>query len=306
MINARYCVGCGACIALCPQNAIELAVTKEDVIPKVNDDKCVKCRLCTSICPAIDNVFASNQYVLKNVIRGFDIKVVYFGWSRDRSIRFWSASGGIVTTLLRYLLEKKVVDYVLVTKHRSLSAYPVITNNVRDVVESSGSIYFKTFTLIRLKKLLSLTRRGYRVAIVGLPCMLRVVKKVLPPELREHIILIGLMCYHINAFWYLKYIFSKFSPSTTARPISVSPRRGGWPGKIMLKYYVDDLTRNVEVGEFALWSAIPIFELIAPRGCLYCCEHAAIEGGIVVADAWDPKFFGRDSLGVLLFFVRSS
>ncbi|HDI02286.1 MAG TPA: 4Fe-4S dicluster domain-containing protein [Ignisphaera sp.] len=305
-INARYCVGCGACIALCPRNAIELVVTKKDVIPKIDDDKCVKCGLCASICPAIDNVFASNRYVLENMIIEFNVKAVYFGWSRDRGIRFEGASGGIVTTLLRYLLEKKVVDYVLITKHRSLSAFPLIASNVEDVVESSGSIYFKTFTLIRLRKVLNLIRRGYRVAIVGLPCMLRVVKKILPPDLRGHVILIGLMCYHINAFWYIKYIFSKFSPSTTARPISVSPRRGGWPGKIMLKYYVDNSVRNVEVGQFDLWNAISIFELTAPKGCLYCYDHTAIEGDIVVADAWHPKFLGKDILGVSLIIVRSS
>jgi len=304
-IDSRYCVGCGTCVTLCPRKAIGFSVLGSDIVAIVDESRCTDCGLCVLICPGINNVYVDDRSVLDSLLREFRVKAVYFGWSRDENIRFWSASGGIVTSFLRYLVEKKVVSYVLVTKHRFLSAYPNITGRVEDIVRSSGSIYFKTFTLAKLGKLLELVRRGHRVAIVGLPCMLGVVRKVLPRKLRERVIFIGLVCYHINTFWYLKYVFSKFSPSLRAKPISVSPRKGGWPGKIVLRYRVNNSVKEVEVGHFSLWNAIPRFEFTAPKGCLYCYDHIAVGGDVVVADAWHPKFFGKDTLGVSLVIVKT-
>lgn len=48
-IEVKLCAGCGACIAVCPNDAI---ILNEDIIAVVDDDKCVDCGACIDECPA--------------------------------------------------------------------------------------------------------------------------------------------------------------------------------------------------------------------------------------------------------------
>lgn len=46
-INKDECTGCGACIDVCPMDAIIL----EDGIAKIVEENCSDCRACESECP---------------------------------------------------------------------------------------------------------------------------------------------------------------------------------------------------------------------------------------------------------------
>lgn len=46
-INKKICIGCGACVAVCPNGAIEL----KDGKAEINQKKCKKCYVCIEICP---------------------------------------------------------------------------------------------------------------------------------------------------------------------------------------------------------------------------------------------------------------
>jgi len=41
------CIGCGTCMAVCPENAIFF----EDGRAKIDPEKCVKCGTCKDVCP---------------------------------------------------------------------------------------------------------------------------------------------------------------------------------------------------------------------------------------------------------------
>lgn len=45
------CCGCGACYAICPQNAIEMKSDAEGFwYPYIEEKECVKCYLCLNVC----------------------------------------------------------------------------------------------------------------------------------------------------------------------------------------------------------------------------------------------------------------
>nr|WP_245326444.1 4Fe-4S binding protein [Methanococcus voltae] len=46
-VNNLKCGYCGACVGICPRNAIELIENKIEI----NDEKCKGCKLCKEICP---------------------------------------------------------------------------------------------------------------------------------------------------------------------------------------------------------------------------------------------------------------
>lgn len=48
MIDKKKCIGCGACVSMCPVNAISISAEGKAVI---DPNKCIKCKTCEDICP---------------------------------------------------------------------------------------------------------------------------------------------------------------------------------------------------------------------------------------------------------------
>lgn len=46
-VNEEECVGCGACIEVCPAECITL----NDDIAKIDNDECLECGACVEECP---------------------------------------------------------------------------------------------------------------------------------------------------------------------------------------------------------------------------------------------------------------
>lgn len=300
-----YCVGCGLCIGICPSKALRLAIRDYRLIPVLEPSRCLNCGLCTRYCPAILDVHLKVGNISTRIVQSFRFKNIYFAWARDPEVRYKGASGGVVTALLLYMLKYKIIDCAVVTLMRDLVAKPLITSQESTIVSATGSIYFKTFTLSLLSKVLELLSQGYRVAIVGLPCMIRAIRKVVPPVYTDKLILLGLVCYHINELWYLLYILSRHRPEKFAIPTKITSRGFGWPGMIIISYRVGHHHINVKIGQFSLWNLVPIFEFTSPLGCLYCSDHTAIDADIVFCDAWHPCFLGKDREGVSMVGIRS-
>lgn len=47
-VNLNQCIGCGACVAVCPV----LALRSKDTYVIIDEKKCVSCGICTKACPA--------------------------------------------------------------------------------------------------------------------------------------------------------------------------------------------------------------------------------------------------------------
>lgn len=47
----KNCCGCGACINICPQNAIRFNEDKDGFLyPEIDEDRCINCLKCKKIC----------------------------------------------------------------------------------------------------------------------------------------------------------------------------------------------------------------------------------------------------------------
>jgi len=293
------CVGCGICLGLCPTNAISL---KTNNVLTVNFDhsRCIKCNLCVKACPALSNFYRENPTITD--VLG-TIEKVFFGYSTNDKIRYHAASGGVVTSLLLYMLKQKIVDKVLVTKMDGFTATPILTDNKNDVISAQGSIYFKTFSLRILKKLLSNLKKGKRICIVGLPCQISTLKKILR-GFEDKLYFIGLICAHVNENWYLYYIIEKYLPKN-AKPVAIKPRKDGWPGEIRIFFKLNNNFKEISVPSRKFWGILPKLNISSPLGCLLCTDHLASAADITTGDAWHPKF-AENSSGVSVIIARTS
>lgn len=48
IINEDQCIGCGACVVICPTKVLDLEGGKAKV---VNPDDCKGCKKCSEVCP---------------------------------------------------------------------------------------------------------------------------------------------------------------------------------------------------------------------------------------------------------------
>ncbi|MBA7520376.1 Ferredoxin-2 [subsurface metagenome] len=49
IVDESCCVGCGACVDVCPEDVYELI---DDIAKTVNKDNCTDCGLCIDECPS--------------------------------------------------------------------------------------------------------------------------------------------------------------------------------------------------------------------------------------------------------------
>lgn len=297
---SRLCVGCGICKGICSTNAINLKVSNGIFTVNFDYSRCVECNLCINVCPALHNFYRKKPTTYDVLGR---IEKIFFGYSTDNSIRYNAASGGVITSLILYLLRKKIVDKVFVTKMDGFTATSFLTNNENDVVSAQGSIYFKTFSLRILNKLLSNLKKGKRICVVCLPCQITVLKKVLRGFM-DKLYFISPICSHVNEFWYLQHIIDKYLPKN-AKPLAIGPRKDGWPGEIKIFFNSKDALKELAIPSPKFWGILPMLNISSPLGCLLCTDHLASSADIVTGDAWHPKFEGKNSPGVSIIITRN-
>ncbi len=153
------CIGCGLCEAVCPKQCIKIE-EKDNIglLPKVDESKCINCGLCIKTCPTSSlNDKEKIEFLLN----------VYKGKSKDRDVIINSSSGGIVSSILIYLFDKKEIDAAIVAYFdEELNIYGDIITSREEVLNHSGSFYHISKMLINVNKI-----KNYNsVFFVGLPC----------------------------------------------------------------------------------------------------------------------------------------
>jgi coenzyme F420 hydrogenase subunit beta len=217
-----------------------------------------------------------------------------------------SASGGLASQILIYLLEKGVIDGALVT--RMNPAYPLesevfIAKTVDQVVAASKSKYCPVAANSALKDIIH--TKG-RFAVVGLPCHLHGIRKAeqLFPMLREKIVLhIGLMCSHMVSFSGTDFVIEKMNVERK-QIRSITYRGSGWPGLMTINTALESKSIPLVGNWRSYWPVFSSF-LYTPMRCIMCPDQLAEFADISLGDAWLPEFRG-DKLGKSILLTRTT
>jgi coenzyme F420 hydrogenase subunit beta len=217
IFDNKVCCQCGLCSAICPMNGIELS--REYLY--IDEGKCINCGLCYSVCPqsfSLENLHHFIKKFNKNLNYSGGVgfyQNVYSARTLNYSIKKVGQDGGIVTSLLYYLLSKRKVDAVITIKHSKDYWKPkaMIIENVEDLYKTAGT----TYVHIPLLSILDKIKRFNKVAIVALPCKIKALSKgelfpVKLPFFKKIKYKIGLFC--MESFPYekmFKLIKDKFN-----------------------------------------------------------------------------------------------
>lgn len=229
-------------------------------------------------------------------------KDTYVGYSKDKNIRAAGQSGGLVSALLIYALEKKMIDGAIVTrwsKKDPLLPETFIARSKEEILQAAKSKYCPVKMSEIFRKLKHI--KG-NFAFVGVPCQLKALKKL---EKKGRIqakisFYFGLFCDRTLTFKFQDYILSvihmdkKDVKEFTYR----SKEWRGWPGDIQVKLK-DGTVKNIPK-EYRM-KVKPLFTI---KRCWNCSNKTNKLSDISFGDAWLPEF-RRDKLGTSLIVSRT-
>ncbi|MGB5910666.1 MAG: Coenzyme F420 hydrogenase/dehydrogenase, beta subunit C-terminal domain [Promethearchaeia archaeon] len=177
VFDSGVCCYCGWCSSVCPVNAIE--VTADNL--EIDNNICMKCGLCFTVCPrsfSIDQAYQSIKKLDKSLTYSEKIGGyinAYTGTTTKDEIKKVRQDGGIVTSLLEYLLENKLVDAIIAVQHSSdlWRPEPIVVDDVKDLYKTGGTKYANTPSL----KIIDQAKKYNKIAVVGVPCMMKAIEK---------------------------------------------------------------------------------------------------------------------------------
>lgn len=195
VLNQGTCVGCGACVGLCPY--FHYFDGKVVVIDRCHADTW----RCLQLCPRAGYEETSPHPAGTTAGNG-EIgphREIIMARTKDKGIREGTQYGGAVSGLLLYALEKGTIkSAVLTDSGNKLSPGGTLAANRSEILKCAGSRYSASGGLSAMNRALKAGEDG--LGIVGLPCQMEALArmKLMKPdgeEMDNHIALkIGLFC----------------------------------------------------------------------------------------------------------------
>jgi len=215
----------------------------------------------------------------------------YWGYSNNPRIRSKAASGGIVSTILIYLLNNNYIDGALVSKliveNNKITSKTFIATTPKEILDCRTSIYFNIPLLSYLEEIKKF--KG-KLAIVGLPCDITNFKRVEKNLKRKKpIFYVGLFCGH-NSQKELLYRVLKKKNIDITKINNFIFRKGLWRGRTHIEFK-DSSKTSFKFQNFSVYQNLHFLSL---KKCIYCSDHFSEEADITCGDIWLDSFKKRN------------
>ena len=194
--DKNKCIGCGACLNICPVNAISFE--KDELgffYPNIDLKKCINCNKCKNICPI------NKPYNLDKIKAE-----VYACKAKDENIQLNSSSGGFFYVLASSFLRKEQgVIYGAslksnVTKH-------IRVDNIKDLEKIRGSKYTQSSLIDILPVLLEDVKNNKKILFSGTPCQIASIRNLVKDY--NNIYFVSVICHGVMNDTIVKRILVK-------------------------------------------------------------------------------------------------
>lgn len=308
----HLCLGCGLCEDICPTNSILMKIGNGEYRPMIDGSKCLgdKCGRCAKICPGLGvnlceltEKVALQSDLMENKYIGRYIQL-YTGYSTDEDIRFHSASGGLVTGLLIYLLEKGIINGAVVTRFSTkdnLTPVPFIAHTKEELIVARSSKYCPV-SMQGIRRQIREAEGKY--VIVGLPCHIHGFRKIeeTDKKFKEHVFAYwGLYCSSGRTFYETEYILKTIGVKKNIIKY-FSYRDEGCLGYLVIKHQPKD-NGEIQIYKEKYGSYNNHRSYFIPRRCHFCIDHSAELADISFGDI-HIKPYSDDTIGINSVIVR--
>ena len=289
MTKNGLCIGCCICESIFGRETIKISMTKkgrlepQEISPLSNENL----NKIKKVCPGVLVEGLPKNEINKNskfdLIWGY-YHSLFYSWSTDSKIRFQSSTGGLLNGLSLYLLESKIVDFVLHTgtdpqkPMRSISKY---SRNKSELLSSgSCSRYGPSSPLDKFHEALNLNQP---FAFVGKPCDISAIRQLSKIDGRVNEsckYLLTLVCGGFGEFTKSQDFIESFN--VKEENLKIFRYRGnGNPGKMYIKTDTGeeyDKDYNSFWGEESTWRV--------PFRCKICPDAIGESADVAALDTW--------------------
>lgn len=324
------CTGCGICEGACPSGAIDTIVKDGRFLPSIDDTKCNNkkgCHRCYDACPGVGvnltkmaNEYFTDTGTLDDKMCGKYLKC-YTGYSNNQDIRYHSASGGMVSQFLIWLLQNDKIDGAVVTKfdtENPLLATSFLATTAEEIISARSSKYSPVSLHHAAQDIKAAS--GSRYVVVGLPCHIQGMRKLMAIDrkLREKVIgLFAIYCSCGRTFYMTEHIFQERSinkedltyfqyrdEGCLGKMVAKSPKSIRNKIKVINNTSECNIEKDSCVYKEHYQSFYhPLRSFFIPRRCLLCIDHYGELGDICFGDI-HIKPYSDDKIGVNSIIVK--
>ena len=307
----NLCTGCGICEGACPSKAISIQVKQGNFRPIIDEGTCKNnkgCHRCYDSCPGVgidllkiakENF--SDSYVKNDKFAGSYLKC-FTGYSNNYDIRYHSASGGMVSQFLIWLLEHDKIDGAIVTafdKDAPLMVRSYIATTREEILNGKSSKYAPVtlnHTIQDIKR-----AKGTRYVIVGLPCHIQGFRKYekLDKNFREKISgYFAIFCSSGRSFYLTEYVF-KTRNIDFSKLTYFAYRDNGCLGNLVAKG--NGITYEERFQNYYQ----PLRSFFVPHRCIMCIDHYGELADVCFGDIHIAPYIS-DTVGINSLVVRNN
>lgn len=299
-IREDLCISCGGCALACPKNCIEfIHSTDGRDIPKIDSDKCIGCKLCFKACPiseckTIENIKEVREET-KNINYNYK-ENCYLGYSKDKDNRFNASTAGVATTLAKELLDKSIVECVLLVKGDNNGYEVYLATESKDVDKSRGSKYRPINLLGSDFKLKEELKKFTNIMIIGLPCHINAIYNISKSNSifkSKRLLTVAIFCKQNKDLRFSEYI--RKLAKIREDKVSIKYRGEGWPGKI--SFHTGKVNNKSLQFNNTKVSALFATRAYSLNGCFMCADSLGNIADISLGDAWNKEIMDKDRLG---------
>jgi coenzyme F420 hydrogenase subunit beta len=289
IVETGLCTHCGTCAGL-SNGTLVMRRTDRGPLPIKSDESAqFRSEAAVLACPGYGVDYPSLWQWLynrqpDNFLLGCFQKV-FLGYSKNTAIRRGASSGGVITHVLIYLLEKKLIDGAVVLRHGHPEPWlssPAIVKTKHELIAASQSVYVPSPVNTILGEMQAFDGK---LAYVGLPdqvASLRRLQQLGHPATRNVKYVLGP---YVGTSMYLGAIES-FLRSNGVRSLEeifeLRYREGEWPGYLQIKTRSGKVIRSEK---FYYNYLIPFY---LTTSALLSVDFTNELTDLSVGDAWRP------------------
>lgn len=273
----RKCVGCMACQAVCPVNAIDCMLNAEGFYePLINHDICIKCSKCINTCP----LEKKNQ---------LNRKRAYYGWHNDKGVLQNSSSGGAFYALAQNVLK----DGGIVYGAKYSDDYKKVVFSNTDV-DGLDSLLKSKYTVSDINGIYRSIQKnlesGRFVMLCCTPCQAAGLKSFLSKDY-SNLLLVDFICGGMSSLIFYQEHLSFLEKKFGSKIINIDfrPKDKGWGKQRIKVVFQNGKTYFVRSYLDSYFKCFASEHISVRESCLQCEFSYLHSSDITIADFWGYK-----------------
>jgi coenzyme F420 hydrogenase subunit beta len=296
VVDWGLCTGCGACYYACSRSGVSLVnIEAVGIRPRFQTAECAGCKECLSICPGyqVDANLAAGERAETSEDEqeiGHALEV-WEGYAADPEIRHRGSSGGLLSALALYCLEKEGMEFVLHTGTDETKPWinkSVQSRNRSEILARTGSRYAPASPCDELRLI---EESGRPCVFIGKPCdtaAVTMLRKQRPALDRNLGLVLTFFCAGTPSTKGTLDLMESLSVSPE-RVASVRYRGDGWPGRF--RVISSNGSGEKSLSYMESWSRLSHDR---PFRCQLCPDGLGRVADISCGDAWERFGEGQD------------